>query len=131
MQYKPIHAELKKLKNGWTNKRDKYEEAHRAELTLWNAASRYLHANLTDTKTLPISKWKHEYADLNEQRDRLHQTESCPRRSCRASEDTQMRGYCAESRAAGADTEPHQAAGTGEIKKRTGKLFCLSVLNVF
>ena len=35
LQYKPIHAELKKLKNGWTNKRDKYEEAHRAELTLW------------------------------------------------------------------------------------------------
>ena len=45
-EYKPIHDELKKLKNGWTNKRDKYEEAHRAELTLWNAASRYLHANL-------------------------------------------------------------------------------------
>ena len=22
LQYKPIHAELKKLKNGWTNKRD-------------------------------------------------------------------------------------------------------------
>ena len=45
-EYKPIHDELKKLKNGWTSKRDKYEEAHRAELTLWNAASRYLHANL-------------------------------------------------------------------------------------
>ena len=69
LQYKPIHAELKKLKNGWTNKRDKYEEAHRAELTLWNAASRYLHANLTDTKTLPISEWKQEYADLKVQRD--------------------------------------------------------------
>lgn len=41
--------ELQKLKNSWTNKRDKYEEAHRAELTLWNAASRYLHANLTNT----------------------------------------------------------------------------------
>ena len=54
-EYKPIHDELKKLKNGWTNKRDKYEEAHRAELTLWNAASRYLHANLPKgTKTLPI-----------------------------------------------------------------------------
>ena len=38
-EYKPIHDELKKLKNGWTSKRDKYEEAHRAELTLWNAAS--------------------------------------------------------------------------------------------
>ena len=68
-KYKPVHDQLKNLKNGWTSKRDKYEEAHRAELTLWNAASRYLHANLTDTKTLPISKWKQEYADLKEQRD--------------------------------------------------------------
>ena len=59
-EYKPIHDELKKLKNGWTNKRDKYEEAHRAELTLWNAASRYLHANLPKgTKPpLPISEWE-------------------------------------------------------------------------
>lgn len=40
-----------------------------AELTLWNAESRYLHVNLTNTKTLPISKWKQEYADLKEQRD--------------------------------------------------------------
>ena len=70
LQYKPIHAELKKLKNGWTNKRDKYEEAHRAELTLWDAASRYLHANLPKgTKTLPIAEWEQEYADLKTQRD--------------------------------------------------------------
>ena len=61
-EYKPIHDELKKLQNGWTNKRDKYEEAHRAELTLWNAASRYLHANLPKgTKTLPIAEWEQEY----------------------------------------------------------------------
>ena len=69
-EYKPIHDELKKLQNGWTNKRDKYEEAHRAELTLWNAASRYLHANLQKgTKTLPIAEWEQEYADLKTQRD--------------------------------------------------------------
>ena len=68
LQYKPIHAELKKLKNGWTNKRDKYEEAHRAELTLWNAASRYLHANLPKgTKSLPIAEWEQEYATLKAQ----------------------------------------------------------------
>ena len=61
---------IKKLKNGWTSKRDKYEEAHRAELTLWNAASRYLHANLPKgTKTLPIAEWEQEYADLKTQRD--------------------------------------------------------------
>ena len=69
-EYKPIHDELKKLKNGWTSKRDKYEEAHRAELTLWNAASRYLHASLPKgTKPpLPISEWEKEYATLSGQR---------------------------------------------------------------
>ena len=68
-EYKPIHDELKKLKNGWTSNRDKYEEAHRAELTLWNAASRYLHANLPKgTKSLPISEWEKEYATLSGQR---------------------------------------------------------------
>ena len=69
-KYKPVHDQLKNLKNGWTSKRDKYEEAHRAELTLWNAASRYLHANLPKgTKTLPIAEWEQEYADLKTQRD--------------------------------------------------------------
>ena len=68
-EYKPIHDGLKKLKNGWTSKRDKYEEAHRAELTLWNAASRYLHANLPKgTKSLPIAEWEKEYATLSGQR---------------------------------------------------------------
>lgn len=38
--------------------------------TLWNAASRYLHANLPKgTKTLPIAEWEQEYADLKTQRD--------------------------------------------------------------
>ena len=68
-EYKPIHDELKKLQNGFTKKRDRYEEAHRAELTLWSAASRYLHANLPKgTKTLPISEWEKEYAALSGQR---------------------------------------------------------------
>ena len=67
-EYKPIHDALKTLKNGWTNKRDQYEEAHRAELTLWGAASRYLHANLPKgTKSLPIAKWEQEYATLKAQ----------------------------------------------------------------
>ena len=75
LQYKPIHAELKKLKNGWTNKRDKYEEAHRAELTLWNAASRYLHAHLPEgVKTLPISAWEKEYTALKAQREAEYDT---------------------------------------------------------
>ena len=45
-------------------------EARRAELTLWDAANRYLHANLPKgTKTLPIAEWEQEYADLKTQRD--------------------------------------------------------------
>ena len=69
-EYKPIHDELKKLKKGWTSKRDKYEEARRAELTLWNAANRYLHAHLPEgVKTLPISAWEKEYAALKAQRE--------------------------------------------------------------
>ena len=69
-KHKPVHDQLKNLKNGWTSKRDKYEEAHRAELALWDAANRYLHAKLPkETKTLPIAEWEQEYADLKEQRD--------------------------------------------------------------
>ena len=38
--------------------------------TLWDAANRYLHANLPKgTKTLPIAEWEQEYADLKTQRD--------------------------------------------------------------
>ena len=70
-----IHDELKKLQNGWTNKRDKYEEAHRAELTLWNAASRYLHAHLPEgVKTLPISAWEKEYTAIKAQREAEYDT---------------------------------------------------------
>ena len=52
------------LKNGWTSKRNKYEEA------LWEAASRYLHAKLPKgIKILPIVEWEQEYAALKGQRD--------------------------------------------------------------
>ena len=70
-KYKPIHDELKKLQNGFTRKRGRYEEAHRAELTLWSAASRYLHANLPKgSKALPIAEWEKEYAALAAQRQK-------------------------------------------------------------
>jgi len=65
--YKPIQDEYRQIH--WKGKQEKFAEAHRAELTLWNAASRYLHANLPDVKALPISEWKQEYADLKAQRD--------------------------------------------------------------
>lgn len=65
--YKPIQDEYRQIR--WKGKQEKFAEAHRAELTLWNAASRYLHANLPKgTKNLPISEWEKEYATLNGQR---------------------------------------------------------------
>ena len=67
-KYKPVRDQLKTLKNGWTSKRDKYEEVPRAELALWEAASRYLHAKLPKgIKTLPIAEWEQEYATLKVQ----------------------------------------------------------------
>ena len=45
---KPIHDELKTLKNGWGKKREKFEQAHESDLIIWNAANRFLHANLPE-----------------------------------------------------------------------------------
>ena len=68
LAYKPVHDEHKQIR--WKGKQEKFAEARRAELTLWDAASRYLHANLPKgTKTLPIAEWEQEYADLKTQRD--------------------------------------------------------------
>ena len=65
---KPVHDEYKQIR--WKGRQEKFAEANRAELTLWNAASRYLHANLPKgTKTLPIAEWEQEYADLKTQRE--------------------------------------------------------------
>ena len=64
----PIHDEYKQIH--WKGKQEKFAEAHRAELAIWDAANRYLRANLPKgTKTLPIAEWEQEYADLKTQRD--------------------------------------------------------------
>ena len=66
-EYKPIQDEYRQIR--WKGKQEKFAEARRAELTLWNAANRYLHANLPKgTKSLPISEWEKEYATLSGQR---------------------------------------------------------------
>ena len=50
-------------------------EARRAELTLWDAANRYLHAHLPEgVKTLPISAWEKEYTALKAQRKAEYDT---------------------------------------------------------
>ncbi len=60
LAYKPIHDdEHKQIR--WKGKQEKYAEAHRAELTLWDAASRYLHAKLPEgVKSIPIAAWEKE-----------------------------------------------------------------------
>lgn len=60
---KPFHDAYKQIK--WKGKQENYAEAHRAELTIWNAANRYLHANLPEgVKSLPIAKWEKELTEL-------------------------------------------------------------------
>ena len=45
--YKPIQDEYRQIR--WKGKQEKFAEARRAELTLWDAAHRYLHACLLYT----------------------------------------------------------------------------------
>ena len=58
-EYKPIHDELKKLKTAGRASATSTRKPTAPSFTLWNAPSRYLHANLPKgTKTLPISEWE-------------------------------------------------------------------------
>ena len=67
-RFKPVHDELKALKNGWGKKREKFEREHESDLIIWNAANRYLHANLPEgTRSLDISGWQREYNELKAQ----------------------------------------------------------------
>ena len=71
--YKPIQDEYRQIR--WKGKQEKFAEARRAELTLWNAANRYLHAHLPEgVKTLPISTWEKEYTALKAQREAEYDT---------------------------------------------------------
>ena len=130
--YKPIQDEYRQIR--WKGKQEKFAEARRAELTLWDAANRYLRANLPKgTKTLPIAEWEQEYADLKTQRDsdytKLKDTraEVAELQKIRRCVDIALRAD-----QPGADAEPRQATRTGAIRKKgTGKPFCLSALNAF
>ena len=67
-RFKPVHDELKTLKNGWGKKREKFERVHESDLIIWNAANRYLHANLPEgTRSLDIPGWQREYNELKAQ----------------------------------------------------------------
>ena len=71
--YKPIQDEYRQIR--WKGKQEKFAEARRAELTLWDAANRYLHAHLPEgVKTLPISAWEKEYTAIKAQREAEYDT---------------------------------------------------------
>ena len=56
-----IHDECKQIR--WKGKQEKFAEAHRADLAIWDAANRYLRANLPDMKLTPKA-WQTELAAL-------------------------------------------------------------------
>lgn len=58
---KPVHDEYKQIR--WKGKQEKFAETHRADLTIWEAANRYLRANLPDMKLAPKA-WQTELAKL-------------------------------------------------------------------
>ena len=71
--YKPIQDEYRQIR--WKGKQEKFAEARRTELTLWDAANRYLHAHLPEgVKTLPISAWEKEYTAIKAQREAEYDT---------------------------------------------------------
>ena len=57
----PIHDEYKQIR--WKGKQEEFAEAHRADLAIWDAANRYLRANLPDMKLTPKA-WQTELAAL-------------------------------------------------------------------
>lgn len=69
MKYTPIKKELNEIK--WKGKKEKFAEAHRADLALWDAANRFLHAKKVDIPYLraSVKSWKAERDSLQTQHD--------------------------------------------------------------
>jgi hypothetical protein len=67
------HRDINKLyKQEKPKHKDRFYESHRMELTLYEAAERFLKANL-DGKTLNTKAWKKEAAELTAEKDKLYQ----------------------------------------------------------
>ncbi len=60
-RYKPVHDEYKQIR--FKGKQEKFAETHRADLALWDAANRYLRANVPDMKLTPKA-WQSELEAL-------------------------------------------------------------------
>jgi len=68
------HREINRLyKQQKPKHKDSFYETHRTELTLYEAAERFLKANL-DGKTLNTKAWKKEVSELTAEKDNLYQS---------------------------------------------------------
>lgn len=63
---KPVHDECKQIH--WKGKQEKFAEAHQSDLTIWEAANRYLRANLPDMKLTPKA-WQTELTKLTDENE--------------------------------------------------------------
>ncbi len=107
-KYEPIRKELNGIR--WQKKKDQYAEEHVAELTQWNAASRYLHAHKVNPVRLSneMKEWKQEhhkldteyqkeYGKLKEERARVRELDSVHRQIQKVLSPTQKETKTKES----------------------------------
>jgi len=78
-KYKPIYEQYQSIEPGFADKLFKREpktefyEKHRAEITLFEVADRYLKEHLNGKVSKPpMKKWRTEYAELSEKRDTIY-----------------------------------------------------------
>lgn len=69
MKHKDTYKAYTKLKK---NKQDTFYNEHTAELILFESAKKYLKEHLGESKTLNISKWKSEVANMKKEKNSLY-----------------------------------------------------------
>lgn len=69
-QYKDVYKQYRQEKN--PKKKEAFAENHRMEITLYEAAKRYLESVLNGHTYLPIKKWKAEHATVTIEQKRLN-----------------------------------------------------------
>ena len=69
LKHKDTYTAYTKLKK---NKQDTFYNEHTAEIILFESAKKYLKENLGESKTLNISKWKSEVANMKKEKNSLY-----------------------------------------------------------
>ena len=69
LKYKDTYKAYIKLKK---NKQDTFYNEHTAEIILFESAKKYLKEHLGESKTLNISKWKSEVANMKKEKNSLY-----------------------------------------------------------